>query len=659
MGTTSPAMSDLWISMRPYPGRLNHVLRAMVACTIVVIMSQSLQVPLLALSLITVFFVTQTNIVVTRLTGILFIVGSTFSILLSLMVLKVTWNTPFLRILISFTLFFVSVFLMRTTKIGVVFFVVAIVAIYTQSLVDISPDAETLVRGILWVWVAVNYPIAVTLIVNSLLMPVEPEIQLKRAIGKQLSDMASLLSADATLLRRQNTLSQAGRDIQTLYRLLRYKTMRDKHAAQKGGHYLTAIAIVSELRTASCHLPASFEGEDVLKDAETLRNALKPLELMLINGEPDWQTKPPVLHSAEPAFIAIAGIISSYNKKVAAAENKANTQVPSPATHAGFLVKDAFSNEHYVFFSLKTLLSAAVCYLFYTATDWSGIHTIMLSCLIVAQPGLGNTQRKIILRLVGAAVGSVFALVTIVYLTPRIDTLFGLLCIVLPVIALSSWISAGPENVSYAGVQIMFTFALATLETFGPVTGLTEVRDRIVGIILGIIVAGLIHTLIRPEREGGVMLQNLGALFDEARSWLHSATRHNETRQKVATGLVECEDIAARVAIEPTWFSAEGSHDQLHQHSLSILNAIKNVLFYIDRVSFEKEHLKNQEPANEFILGIQGNMDKISSVLNGRTVGDGDVYYPVPDSVLPDSFMDAAKGLEESQRHFFNLTSTL
>jgi multidrug resistance protein MdtO len=48
-------MSDLWISMRPYPGRLNHVLRAMVACTIVVIMSQSLQVPLLALSLITVF----------------------------------------------------------------------------------------------------------------------------------------------------------------------------------------------------------------------------------------------------------------------------------------------------------------------------------------------------------------------------------------------------------------------------------------------------------------------------------------------------------------------------------------------------------------------------------------------------------------------------
>ena len=137
----------------------------------------------------------------------------------------------------------------------------------------------------------------------------------------------------------------------------------------------------------------------------------------------------------------------------------------------------------------------------------------MLSCLIVSQPGLGNTQRKIILRLIGAAIGSVFALVAIVYLTPRVDSIFGLLCIVLPVLALSSWISVGAENVSYAGIQIMFTFAMATLETFGPVTELTEVRDRIVGIILGIIVAGLIHTLIRPEREGGIILQKISILF--------------------------------------------------------------------------------------------------------------------------------------------------
>lgn len=110
MGATSLAASDFRVSMRPYPGRLNHVLRAMVACTIVVIVSQSLQVPLLALSLVTVFYVTQTNLVVTRITGLLFIAGSSGAILLSLLVLEVTWDAPFLRILISFAIFLSACF---------------------------------------------------------------------------------------------------------------------------------------------------------------------------------------------------------------------------------------------------------------------------------------------------------------------------------------------------------------------------------------------------------------------------------------------------------------------------------------------------------------------------------------------------------------------
>lgn len=655
MNTSSTAVREFWVAMRPYPGRMNHVFRALVASTIVMIVSQSLQVPLLALSLITVFFVTQTNVVVTRLTGVMFIVGSTLSILLSLLVLKVTWNTPFLRILISFAIFFFSVFLMRTTKIGVVFFIVAIVSIYTQSIVDIAPDAGIVVRGVLWVWVAVNYPIAVTLIINSLLMPVEPENQLKRAIEKQLCDVIDLLSPGSILLRKQNSLSQAGRVIQTLYRLLRYKTMRDKEAEGKTTHYLDDIALISELRTASCHLPVQLEGKDVLLDIQTLREALKQIKVAIVDSKSGWYAEPIELHSSEPALHIMAGIISAYNKKPTAGSIPGRLSLPAPVQKTGFLVKDAFSNAQYVFFSLKTLLSAALCYLFYTATDWPGIHTIMLSCLIVAQPGLGNTQRKIILRLVGASIGSVFALVTIVYLTPRVDTIFGLLCIVLPVLAFSSWISAGEENVSYAGVQIMFTFALATLEAYGPVTELTEVRDRIVGIILGIIVAGVIHTLIRPEREGGVMLQNLGILFDEASGWLYSSTQHHEARPKIAMGLAECEDLAARVAIEPSWFSAEGAHDQMHQRALSILNALKNIIYYIDRLSFEKEQLENKRLADEFVIGLQENMDRISSILHGDKLKDGNVHYPIPDSGLPESFREVAKGLEESQRHFFNI----
>ena len=46
----------------------------------------------------------------------------------------------------------------------------------------------------------------------------------------------------------------------------------------------------------------------------------------------------------------------------------------------------------------------------------------------------------------------------------------------LPVLALAAWIAAGSERIAYAGIQIGFTFALAFLSWFAPLTNLTELR---------------------------------------------------------------------------------------------------------------------------------------------------------------------------------------
>ena len=69
-------------------------------------------------------------------------------------------------------------------------------------------------------------------------------------------------------------------------------------------------------------------------------------------------------------------------------------------------------------FSLKTLLATLICYVFYTAADWQGLHTIMLSCVIVAQPGLGATMQKTWLRIGGALLASLLALLLIVFVQP-------------------------------------------------------------------------------------------------------------------------------------------------------------------------------------------------------------------------------------------------
>ena len=152
-----------------------------------------------------------------------------------------------------------------------------------------------------------------------------------------------------------------------------------------------------------------------------------------------------------------------------------------------------FPNPVYARFSLKTLLAVLCSYVFYNATDWQGIHTIMLTCLIVAQPSLGATAQRAVLRMGGALLGSALALLMVVWVVPRIDGIVGLLLMSLPVLALGAWVAAGGERISYAGTQIMFTFSLALLEQFGPTSNLTEIRDRMIGILLGVAISAVVH----------------------------------------------------------------------------------------------------------------------------------------------------------------------
>src|ERR1700761_2681610 len=189
-----------------FPGRVNVMLRCLLTSAIVIVASMTLEVPELALSLLLVFYVTQSNVVVTRLVGAMFIVGSTLAIGLSILLLKFTFDYPLLRIVSASAVFFGSVYLLRVLKIGVVFFIVAIVVIYVQSFVDQTDQADLLIRAVLWVWVAVNYPIALTLVVNTLLLPAEPQVQLKAEMHRQL------VALDARLAQLSGSATPASDD---------------------------------------------------------------------------------------------------------------------------------------------------------------------------------------------------------------------------------------------------------------------------------------------------------------------------------------------------------------------------------------------------------------------------------------------------------------
>ncbi|NEY30320.1 FUSC family protein [Escherichia coli] len=599
-----------------YPGRANQILRTTVACIIVVILSQTLQIPDLALSLIVVFFVTQTNIVVTKLTGLFFIISIALAVAASLLILKITWDVPFLRILLASLVAFISLFMMRASKYGVIFYLVALIVIFSQSFVDVSSDSEEIIRNILWVWVAMTYAIAVTLIINALFLPSEPEKLLNKTLISQLNHIADLLTPDSELKRKENTLASIGQDLQSLYKLLQYTKSRTRLSSDDHTAQLAMVTMVSELRSLSCHLPVELINPKARDAALSIKSVCEGMAVGLKKTS-DCLTPTFINTNAENVTLnQMAKVINNYDQN----KNVSYDNSPSQKKNFSFFVPDAFSNKIYVTYALKTLLSALICYVFYTATDWFGIHTIMLTCLVVAQPGLGKTQRKITLRLFGAIAGSIAALVAIVFILPNLTTLFGLLLLSVPIFMLCSWIATGPENISYAGIQMLLTFSLAVLNGFTPVNDLTEVRDRIVGVILGIIIAGLIQTLIKPERNGEVLQLKLAGLMDLMKTSLSMKNATEDKRGALMVSFKGCKDLATEIALEPTWMKAEGSHDGTCQKLQEVMQQAKNMLINTDAVVL---WCQQNAPVNPVVgYFIQQNVENIGVIAKRLKTGE-------------------------------------
>jgi uncharacterized membrane protein YccC len=161
---------------------------------------------------------------------------------------------------------------------------------------------------------------------------------------------------------------------------------------------------------------------------------------------------------------------------------------------------DAFTNPAHVQFALKVTFAAMFCYVLYSAIDWPGIHTAFITCIFIALESVEATLYKGMLRIVGCVVGGAFALFSIVFLIPHMETIASLLVLVVAVTAIAAWIATGSERISYAGFQIAFAFFLALFQGYAPDTDLDKIRDRTVGILVGIAVTTVIFHYVWPER---------------------------------------------------------------------------------------------------------------------------------------------------------------
>ena len=538
-------MQSLWPfltrELRDAPGRANYTLRLTLSCAVLIVLFMTLHIPFLAVALIVVFYVSQPNVLMIKLVSVVFVLTVSVALGGVLLIIKWTYDYPLIRLVASVILFFCAIYLMRVLgKLALAFFVVALAVIYAQTFPSMTSQSEILVRLLLWLWVAINTAILVTLLVNACFQQAFPGYQFKARLVVMLRQTARRLSQpdDGTPPPTVTEIAGQFNQLRSLYQQAARATP-EIAASPQAWQSLMAAAL-------SCsHLTALLQPGDDHPDA---RRRIASQLNALADNLPAAAEVQPLIVPRDGANSAILQEIAEVLARLARGET-----IPLPqgeVEKAPLLLPDAWSNPAYLHFALKTLLATLLCYVFYTAADWQGIHTIMLSCVIVAQPGLGATMQKTWLRIGGALLATLIALLLIVFVQPWTDSLSGLLAMTLPVLALAAWIAAGSERIAYAGIQIGFTFALAFLSWFGPLSNLTELRDRVIGILLGVLVSSIVHLYLWPDSEAPQLKARLAQLYRQLAQTL--AARDDEVQQvPLFAALTESETLINRVSAEP------------------------------------------------------------------------------------------------------------
>jgi hypothetical protein len=137
-------------------------------------------------------------------------------------------------------------------------------------------------------------------------------------------------------------------------------------------------------------------------------------------------------------------------------------------------------------FATRATLATMFCYFFASLTDWSGIHTCMITCVVTALSRLDAQSSKQFQRMLGATLGGMMTLVAMVWLIPATNDLTSVLLILGGGTAIAAWCTSGREKVSYVGWQMGLAFYLTILQDPHATTNLDPLRDRLVGIYLGI-----------------------------------------------------------------------------------------------------------------------------------------------------------------------------
>jgi multidrug resistance protein MdtO len=477
--------------LRPFPGRLEFSIRLALACALTTLVVEIYQTPDPALTAYVAFFVMKRD----RMESV--IISIVLAILISLLVGILVFvamaviDQPLWRVISISVVSFGLLFLASASKLKPLASIIALIVGYGLDLLSDAQVGEIATRGYLYAWLFVTIPAAVSIALNLLLGP-PPRRLLEQALAHRLALAAALTRTGDERVRKtfQETLSEGVTELKTWLKMAGIEKSSppgDIAALGQATDSISTILLLVDFADRSQAMPSPLRAgiADALDEmAAMLRAGGYPVDVAIELGEEDL---PPV----------VAALLADIKEALRHFTERPLPELPAVApAKTGFFLPDAFTNPDHVYYALKTTAAAMLCYTIYLLLDWPGIHTCFITCYIVSLGTTAETIEKLALRISGALIGAAFGLAAIVFLLPYVTSIGSLLVVVFMAALVSAWVAAGSPRISYVGYQMVFAFFLCVIQGPSPAFDLTIARDRIIGIMLGNVVAYLIFANI-------------------------------------------------------------------------------------------------------------------------------------------------------------------
>lgn len=170
------------------------------------------------------------------------------------------------------------------------------------------------------------------------------------------------------------------------------------------------------------------------------------------------------------------------------------TPVDLPPSSRGLFVTDAFSNRAYQVFAIKGCLAATICYLAWAGLAWPGLGVCTVTCVIAAPLSTpGSSRQRLTTRLLGLLTGGVICGIgSQVFILPSVDSIVGFALLFAAVSAGAAWIATSSPRLSYFGRQMALAYYLTMFQTWGVNATLVTSRDRLMGILIGLLAMWLV-----------------------------------------------------------------------------------------------------------------------------------------------------------------------